>query len=72
MKKNLGFADGIMRLATAAMLVILVFTQILSGTLGILAIVVSVIFVVTSVFGYCPIYTLLNLNTYAPKSDGSD
>ena len=63
MKKNMGSADRIIRLLIAAVAAFLFFNRTLSGTLGIVALVVAVIFTLTSVLSFCPIYALLGLST---------
>mgnify|MGYP001118388803 CR=1 FL=1 len=63
MKKNMGFTDRIIRLVLAAIFAILYFTGAVSGTLGIILLVLAVIFVLTSIVSFCPLYMLLKLNT---------
>lgn len=63
MKKNMGAADRIIRLIIAAVIAVLYFTNIITGTLGIVLLVLAVVFVLTSVVSFCPLYTLLGLNT---------
>lgn len=68
MKKNMGSADKIFRLIVAAVLVILYFTNTISGTIGIIALVIAAVFVLTSVVSFCPLYTLLGINTCKTKT----
>lgn len=68
MKKNMGSADRIIRLLIAAIAVFLYFNGTLTGTLGIVALVVAVIFTLTSVMSFCPLYTLLGIST-CPASE---
>ncbi len=63
MKKNMGTADRIIRLLVAALLVTLYETNVIGGVLGIIALVVSGIFVLTSLFGFCPLYAIFGLRT---------
>ncbi len=63
MKKNMGSADRVIRLLIAAIAAFLFFNGTLSGTLGIVALVVAVIFALTSVMSFCPIYTLFGIST---------
>jgi fatty acid desaturase len=63
MKKNMGSADRIIRLLVAAALAALFFTNTITGTWGIGALVVAGVFAVTSLVSFCPIYALLGLNT---------
>jgi hypothetical protein len=67
MKKNMGAADKIIRVILAALVAILYLTGILKGTLGVIFLVIAVVFVVTSLIGFCPLYTLFGLNTGKKK-----
>ena len=63
MKKNIGTIDKLIRLVIAAVFVILYFMGIVSGTLGIVLLVLAGVFVVTSLISFCPLYTVLGLNS---------
>ena len=63
MKKNMGSTDRIVRLIIAAIAAILYFTGIISGTLGIVLMIIAVIFALTGFISFCPIYFLLGLRT---------
>ena len=63
MKKNLGTLDKLIRLVIAAIFVVLYFMGIVSGTLGIVLLVLAGVFVVTSLISFCPLYTVLGLNS---------
>ena len=63
MKKNMGTADRIIRVIVAAIVVILYFTNVLSGVLGIVLLILSGVFVFTSLISYCPLYAPLGLRT---------
>lgn len=67
MKKNMGNADRIIRLLMAAVVAVLYFTNILTGTLGIVLLVIAGIFTITSLVGFCPLYKLVGLNTCPVK-----
>ena len=67
MKKNMGNADRIIRFMAAALVAILYFTNVISGTLAIVLGVVAVIFILTSFISFCPVYTLLGINTCPVK-----
>jgi uncharacterized membrane protein len=63
MKKNMGNTDRIVRLLLAAVMVVLYFTNTITGTLGIVLLVLAGVFVLTSLISFCPLYTLIGLNT---------
>ncbi len=67
MKKNMGSADRIIRFILAAIVAVLYFTNIITGTLGIVLLVVAGIFVLTSLISFCPLYALVGLNTCPSK-----
>jgi len=66
MKKNMGSADRIIRLLLAAVFAWLYFGGIVTGTFGIILVVLGFVFVLTSLLGFCPLYTLIGFNT-CPK-----
>lgn len=63
MVKNVGTTDKIIRFAIAAVMLVLYFTNVVTGTLGIVALVVAGIMVFTSLFSFCGLYTLIGVNT---------
>jgi len=67
MKTNMGTTDKIIRIAIAALVAILYFTNVISGTLGIILLVVAGVFVLTSLISFCPLYPILGMNTKEKK-----
>lgn len=63
MKKNMGTADRIIRVIIAAIITTLYFTNVISGTLGIVLLVLAGIFVLTSLISFCPLYAPFGLRT---------
>lgn len=63
MKRNMGNADRIIRFTVAAVIAVLYFTNIITGTLGIILIALAAVFALTSLVKFCPLYTLIGLNT---------
>jgi hypothetical protein len=63
MKKNVGTIDRVIRILIAVVVVVLYFTNVVSGTLGIILLALSAIFVVTSLLSFCPIWKALGLST---------
>jgi hypothetical protein len=57
MKKNMGNIDKIIRILVAIVIAILFFTNVISGTLGIILLVLAGVFVLTSLISFCPLYT---------------
>jgi glucose uptake protein GlcU len=63
MKKNMSSTDKIIRLVLAALIAVLYFTNVISGTWAIILGVLAVIFLVTGLVGVCPLYKLLGIST---------
>jgi hypothetical protein len=63
MKGNMGSTDRIIRLIIAVMVLILFMTDIISGTLGWVLIALAAIFTLTSMMNFCPLYTIIGINT---------
>ena len=69
MKKNMGNTDRMIRLLLAVVVAILFYTNVISGTLGIVLLVIAGVFVVTSLVSFCPLYTLIGMNTCPAKKE---
>jgi hypothetical protein len=67
MKKNMGSADRIIRFVIAAVIAILYFTNILTGTLGLVLLIAAVVMLLTSLVSICPAYLPLGLSTICKK-----
>lgn len=63
MKPNVGNLDRTLRLIAAALIAVLYFAGIISGTLAIILLVVAAIFIITSFLNFCPIYSIFGLST---------
>lgn len=67
MKKNMGTVDRVIRTLIAILVAILFYTNVISGTFGIVLLVIAVVFLLTSLISFCPLYTLIGLNTCPKK-----
>ena len=67
MKKNMGTADRLIRIVIAAVVAALYFTNVITGTLGIVLLALAGVFVLTSLISFCPLYSLVGLNTCPAK-----
>ena len=67
MKKNMGSADIIIRVIVAVIVGILYYTGTVSGTLGIVLLVLAGVFVLTSFISFCPLYAPFGLSTCSVK-----
>lgn len=63
MKANMGRTDRILRIGIAAIIAILYFSDIITGTVGIVLLVAAGIFLLTSIVRFCPLYAIFGLST---------
>jgi len=63
MKKNMGTIDKVIRILVAIVFAVLFFTNVLTGTLGIILLVLAAVFVLTSVISFCPLYWPFGIST---------
>lgn len=63
MKKNMGTADKVIRVILAATIAGLFLANIISGTWGVILLIIAIVFLITSLISFCPLYTLLGINT---------
>jgi hypothetical protein len=63
MKKNIGTIDKVVRILIAVAVAVLYFTHIISGSLGIVLLILAGVLVLTSLVGICPIYLPFGLST---------
>ena len=67
MKKNMGNADRTIRVLAAIIFVVLYFTGTVKGIWGIVFLVLSAIFLLTSLIRFCPLYAMVGINTCNTK-----
>lgn len=67
MKKNMGTTDKLIRILLAAIFAALYFTGTVTGTVGIVLLVLGAVFLATSLVSFCPLYTQLGINTCSIK-----
>lgn len=63
MKSNLHSLDRILRLIVAAVIGFLYYNGTLEGNLGLILVVVAVIFAITGLINFCPLYRLMGIST---------
>ncbi len=59
----MGAADRIIRVIVAAVVAFLYYNKTITGTLGIVLMVLAAVFLLTSVISFCPLYKLVGINT---------
>ena len=67
MKKNMGSTDRIIRIIIAAIFAILYFTGTVTGTIGLVLLILGGVFVLTSFMSFCPLYTIFGMSTCPVK-----
>lgn len=67
MKANMGSADKLIRLLLAIVLILLFYFEVLTDTLGIVALIVALLLTVTSLINFCPLYPIFKINTAKKK-----
>ena len=70
MKKNMGNADRVIRILIALAIGALYYFNVISGTLGLVLVVLAGVFLLTSLAGFCPLYRLVGVNTCPRKAVG--
>ena len=67
MKKNMGGLDKGLRVLAAIVFIYLFYSGIVTGILGYVLLAFGAIFIFTSLVSFCPLYTLLGINTCKTK-----
>ena len=63
MKTNMGNTDKAIRILIALVIVVLYLTHQISDTIAVVGLIISGIFIMTSVLSICPLYSLFGMNT---------
>lgn len=63
MKANMHLIDRISRIVISIAIALLYVSGYFTGTLAIITLVVAVIFTITGLIGFCPLYALTGLST---------
>jgi len=53
----------VIRILVAVVFAVLFFTKVITGTLGIILLVLGAVFVLTSLISFCPLYLPFGINT---------
>ena len=64
MKRNMSNVDRIVRVVFAAIFAYLYFGGVVTGTLGIVLLVLGAVFLFTAVIAFCPLYAPFKFTTY--------
>lgn len=67
MKKNMGALDKSLRVLVAIIIALLYYLNVITGTLAYVLMGIAIIFLITSFINFCPLYTVLGINTCKRK-----
>jgi hypothetical protein len=67
MKKNMCNTDRFLRILAAIVFAVLYFTETVTGTFGLVLVILGAVFLATSLISFCPLYTLIGVNTCKKK-----
>ena len=69
MMKNMGGFDRIFRVLLAVAVAVLYFTGVISGTWAIVLGILAIVFLLTSLIGFCPLYKPFGFSTKKKSSE---
>jgi hypothetical protein len=69
MRINMGSTDRIIRAIVAVVLAVLYFSGVVTGTPGIVFLVIAVLFALTVLTGICPLYMPFGISTCKGKEE---
>jgi hypothetical protein len=68
MTQNLSPIERDVRMVVAAFAILIALSAGIASVLGILAITLAAMMLITSLTGYCPVWDLFEIRTYRPSS----
>jgi hypothetical protein len=69
MKKNIGFLDRIIRIILSVVFAALYFMQVITGTFGLILLIVGGILLATALVDFCPLYKIFGINSIPPEEE---
>lgn len=63
MKRNMGIIDRLIRILIAILFIFLIYKGQVRDVLATVLGIVSAVFILTGLIGWCPLYTILGINT---------
>ncbi len=69
MKSNVGPIDKAIRLFISLVFIVMFYTNTVSGTAGIIVLVLAAVLTFTALFRFCPLYLPFGINTWKKKSN---
>ena len=68
MKKNISNVDRILRVLIAGAIAVLYFTGVISGTFAIILGILAIVFLLTALINFCPLYAPFKFSTCRKES----
>ncbi|MDD8030545.1 MAG: DUF2892 domain-containing protein [Acidobacteriota bacterium] len=68
-RKNMSAVDRTIRTLLAVIMAVLVFTGAVKGALAYIFVILTVIFFITSLLGFCPLYVIFGISTLKKPKD---
>ncbi len=68
MPKNMGTVDRVVRILLAVVIAILFFTNQITGVAAIILGILAIVFVLTALVSFCPLYLPFKINTGKKKA----
>ena len=63
MKPNMGSLDRTLRILAAVAIAALYFTNVISGTVGVVLLILAAVFLITGFVSFCPLYAPFKITT---------
>lgn len=67
MKQNVGYIDKAIRLFLSLVLVVLFYSKVVTGTFGIVVLVLAGVLLLSALAQFCPLYLPFGINTFKNK-----
>ena len=68
MNSNMGYADKAARILAAVLIATLYLSNVISGRVAIVLLIVALVFIITSFISFCPLYFLFGISTKKHKA----
>jgi nicotinamide riboside transporter PnuC len=68
MRRNMGIVDRLIRILIAILFIFLIYKGQVRDVLATVLGIVSAVFILTGLIGWCPLYTIFGINTGKKKS----
>jgi hypothetical protein len=70
MRKNMNMIDRIVRFILAVAIMVILYIELVKQPFITILGIIGIIFVITSILGWCPLYTILKISTLRKKTSG--